>query len=427
MTQAALGLLFFLILALVARRCVMEKKSSESTPALAWTPIIATLMICTAFAGRLGTLSPALTAATMVASVCLVWWWSHRYWSRAPRHSERDRSTAALFIGMIALGYVISSVTSSSSLQEFLTSIPTLIAPLLIAHLMKRPGAVKGLIRGFSAAGGAAILLTLLLDPIYPSLFRGGTLADSLSHVNERLTGPLSHPNALGSMSALVAAAALTYFRGWRRILLFLLGVFGVASSDQRSAWIAILVALLFFGTVIARRWSAAIVVASLVVISAVAVFFQDLVEYAVAALNRRSASVEAREVVYSFVVSHLDDFLPFGVSPLHFHQATGALQGGIGFAHPHNLWLTYLVCGGLIALVGGCALTVLTLWKLVGRNGGAQARPLVAAVLALSVFEAPSFAGTNWLILPVSVFASLALVAAWDAPDQQFDARSTS
>jgi O-antigen ligase len=126
--------------------------------------------------------------------------------------------------------------------------------------------------------------------------------------------------------------------------------------------------------------------------------------------LNRREASVESRQQIYDYVLSHVHEVLPFGIGVNGLYDRTHGILSRDGFSHAHNAWLSFLVAGGIIGGLCFIALTILALVKSIQHRDLKQFVPMITVVV-LCIAESPTYAGSNWTIISVATVSVLVLV----------------
>lgn len=364
-----------------------------------------------ALATRIGVISELADAALTLSLCFLV---LPFLLARSQRSKLTWASATAMF--SIALTILIGTILHSESIDSLLHAVPTVIPFALVGCMLLSPQQLWRVIRMSSLAGGATLAATLLALPLEHNLelHGGGPSADPTLHDYGRMTGPLSHPNAFGSFSALIGISALAMHRGWRRWVILALSIVCTLASGQRSAGIALFVGLLLYGATSTGRTLRGWYLRTLALITIPAALVWLVNDRLLTALiDERVDSVHSREFVWSWTFDNLSWLLPWGVGPDRFYDATQGIYLPIGFAHPHNTWLTYLVMGGVLCAAAGVYLTAAGMarsWS--QRDVSTLCMAFTVAVLGIS--ESPTFAGRNWLILPVALLSILVTASPW-------------
>ncbi|WP_083508638.1 O-antigen ligase family protein [Arthrobacter alpinus] len=343
-----------------------------------------------------------LLIATIIGILCAA-----AIWRILRQRSKTSKRWELLIVVLVIISsMLIASVISRIGELTLFRDLPTYFSIIMGALLAASEIRSRDFRLAVAAALAANAAGSLVLFFMWPDIASTNYSTLGLeSAYSGRMTGPLLHPNAIGSLMCLGFIYAVVYLAGWKRILAGTLIFSVVILSDQRSALVACLasiVVLLFWK----KKRSIYSWFGSTIVLLAGSTFFvidgtnmiNDLV-------NRRSESVSDRSDVLAFVVDNINGILPLGIGPNGLYDWTLISGFGFGFAHAHNSWLTMLVAGGLVS--GGTFLVV----SLVGVVRAARSiepsdLAALSGVLVLSMVESPVFAGSNWSILPVAVLA---------------------
>lgn len=315
---------------------------------------------------------------------------------------------AALGISLF-MGSLLSGTISTSYYRDLPTYYALLIAGIVVGS--------SNLTRRFLGGAMWAILATCLgslaLYVASPDLVTTNftSISSPLLHAG-RLTGPFGHPNAIGSLSAIGAALSLTHLEGKLRYVAYSFCLVAVFLSDQRSALIAALICGLLHIAWPAQHSALTWLRTNLLALAVIVLLLTNVLnDYVSDILNRREASVESRQQVYDYVLSRLDEILPFGIGINGLYDRTQGILSQAGFSHAHNAWLSFLVAGGLLGGICFILLTVLAIAKCVHPHNRRHL-PALMTVILLGLAESPTYAGSNWTIISVSAVAVITIVA---------------
>lgn len=317
-------------------------------------------------------------------------------------------------IAFVALGFslFLGSIVSGTITTSYYRDAPTYFALLIAGFLVGRPDIARRFLGGTLCAILATCVGSLTLYLASPELVTTNftSLTSPLLHAG-RLTGPFGHPNAIGSLSAIGAALSLALAPGKLRYVAYGLCLATVFLSDQRSAVIAALTCGIIHLALPAQHTALTWLRTNLLVLGATALLFTNVIyDNLNDILNRREASVESRQQIYDYVLSHVHEVLPFGIGINGLYDRTHGILSRDGFSHAHNAWLSFLVAGGIIGGICFIALTILALVKSVQCRDRRQFVPTIT-VMILCIAESPTYAGSNWTIISVATVSILALV----------------
>ena len=199
------------------------------------------------------------------------------------------------------------------------------------------------------------------------------------------LAGPFSHPNILGMSLALGLPFVLQYARSLARILGVALVLFALLWSGSRTGWggAGAVLALASVRRCVGGRGRRTVISLTLWVSGGLIIALPLIVD--------SPSSYTGRALIWMDTLSAISAGpLWTGFGPLSFDQ-TSILTTRIGYAssHGHNLFVTYLGRGGLIAVVGlGIGLAVIS-WRIVRRLDAHYAPTLfLVSLMIMSIFE---------------------------------------
>lgn len=344
-------------------------------------------------------------AAAAVYSIATIFVIVYQIITRTHESASRSSST---FVVLIISGLLLAELTNGRPFSVAYLATIAAIVPLLIFRSVQLIEILPIAALSVVSVCGAS-LAVLSFDP--------SLVTTNYSTLNLQLTaggrfiGPFLHPNAIGTIAALSTPIVVFTMHRFRRMAAISILGCTVLISDQRSAWLAFLLALLL--PLILRRRAPLVhwyfvTIGTMFVILTLTFFTRIGVE---SFMSYRVDSVTSRLEIYSYLFGNLTTILPLGIGSSGIYETTSTdLSGAV--AHAHNAWLTYFAAGGLLAGVGLVCMFVRSLAvSAIQEDRGKVTMVVVAA--CLSLVESPSFSGSNWTLVPVAFLA----LAMWCVP----------
>lgn len=329
--------------------------------------------------------------------------------SPATAHLQRKPKVvlAAAAILVVQIGYAFAWVMASggnSTVPELLGRAIIEFTPALLAVALLLGSVAESTIKGLLLVLGAVVVLpSLLLWAISPELAVIGR--------PERLSGVLLAPNSLGTVAALWGTAALAWGSEFRSRWMFLPALAAALLSDQRSAWLTLLVLAAVSLALTAvnaapARWRGIVVLLGVASAFAIA---QPLLDLFTRILDERTASTYSRLSLWEFLLSNQELWWPYGLGPRGIWNLWSNDYGlAESFFHAHNQILTSLVSGGVITAVGLFAIGV----ALCGHVRRSSSVIVLLGLAMVSAVESPFHVGGEGHLLAVAVFSYLTLAA---------------
>jgi hypothetical protein len=294
-----------------------------------------------------------------------------------------------------------------------------LLYPLVVAALWRLRTDLR-VVAHLGYAVGVAALLSLLLAATLPSKGIFSTETGALVTDDKTvlpwgiLVGFLTHGNSMGLFMVLGLPAVMLVPRRWLRWALAGLVLFAILWSASRSAFIALLCALLAAAATLAVPRAARVWVGALV----------PLVPFAVMAVLpfvvTEPAALRFRGLIWTVSREAWASSWLVGLGSGWFSDVGSSSQRLAGTVfHAHNQFLQLLVTGGLLLAVAGIALvgTACVRAGQMARAGSAFGAAYLAALAGTGTLDVTFMFVDNLSMFPVVVLP-LALILLADLPD---------
>lgn len=315
---------------------------------------------------------PMYWAETMLFSGLAAWLWADgRSFRIRPSTLFFTERRFFFFLALFLLGIVIALLSNPHSLSSWGNLKSFYLAPILFFVAILRFGETIGCLEWFGRAwlGGIAAASLAALG----AALSGWWLYDG------RLAGPYSSANYLAMLVApgsLLAMYFLSSAKTGASRWLFGLGLLSILATlwmtHSYAAWLALgaaLGAMLIFGR---KSFRPGLLFGTILLIIVTAFFFQESGSAKWQSLVSGSdrSSLASRVVIWQVAVKMAVDSFPFGIGTGRFQTAYLAYQTHFppylewAVPTPHNLYLHFLLEGGVLSLIGWFGCIGILFWR---------------------------------------------------------------